>query len=324
MKVVAVLGGLGSQMLKYAFYTDIKKKCGDEDCYIDTTAFHTMKMWNGYELERIFGIHDRDLYDTYSEAEKEEASGQPYRVTAMKQMQKIEPERTVYCINRGKVIKYGTEYSLFVRLKNKVQSVIDQYWYGRILKDDRHIDRYPSNYLTLNGNIFYDEFNHTSDLYFKDSKDEIKRIFTFPDFSDERNKAVAEQMLSCESVAIHVRRSDHMYDNASLFEEGYFKKSADYIRQYAKNPVFYIFSEETDWCRTHLDELGIRETDSVTFIDWNQGMESFRDMQLMTYCKHNVLAISSFSWWGNYLSCNTEGKISCAPEGYWFDVEKHF
>ena len=63
MKVVAILGGLGSQMVKYAFYLDVKKKCKDEKCYIDTTAFHSLKMWNGYELERIFGIRDEDFYD---------------------------------------------------------------------------------------------------------------------------------------------------------------------------------------------------------------------------------------------------------------------
>ena len=64
MKVVAILGGLGSQMVKYAFYLDVKKKCKDEKCYIDTTAFHSLKMWNGYELERIFGIRD-EIFMTY-------------------------------------------------------------------------------------------------------------------------------------------------------------------------------------------------------------------------------------------------------------------
>lgn len=324
MKTVAILGGLGSQMTKYAFYLDIKKKCQNECCYIDTTPFYTLKMWNGYELNRIFGIEDKDLYDQYSEEEKKQCDSLPYKNIAMKKMHDMEPERTLYCTNRGRIIKYGTEQTFGVRLKGKLQSIVNKYWFAKIMHDDRHIDKYPANYLTIAGNVYYDEFNHTSDLYFKDAVREIKEAFIFPEFEDEKNKNLAKEMLTTESVALHVRRSDHMYDNIALFERDYFKKSVELIRKNAKNLKFYIFSEEADWCSKHLEELGISDTEEVCFVNWNHGTESFRDMQLMTYCKHNILAISSFSWWGCYLSQNREGKIACAPKGYWFDIENHF
>ena len=160
MKVVAILGGLGSQMVKYAFYLDVKKKCKDEKCYIDTTAFHSLKMWNGYELERIFGIRDEDFYDLYTKEEQETVKSIPYRIAVMDKMKVLEPERDVYCTNRGKVIKYGTEKEFLVRLKHKIQEMVKIYWYGKVLHDDRHIDHYPANYLTLQGNTFFDEFNH--------------------------------------------------------------------------------------------------------------------------------------------------------------------
>lgn len=324
MKTVAILGGLGSQMTKYAFYLDVKKKCQNECCYIDTTPFHTLQMWNGYELNRIFGIKEQDLCDLYSEQEKKQFEDVPYKKIAMKKMHDMEPDRALYCTNRGKVIKYGTEQNIGVRLKGKVQSFINQYWFEKVMHDDRHIDKYPSEYLSIDGNIYYDEFNHTSDFYFKDAAEEIRQAFIFPQFEDEKNKNIAKEMLETESVALHVRRSDHMYDNIALFERNYFKKSVDLIRQKAENLKFYVFSEETDWCSTHLEELGISNADDVCFIDWNHGEQSYRDMQLMTYCKHNILAISSFSWWGCYLSVNRENKIACAPNGYWFDIKNHF
>lgn len=324
MKVVAILGGLGSQMVKYAFYLDVKKKCKDEKCYIDTTAFHSLKMWNGYELERIFGIRDEDFYDLYTKEEQETVKSIPYRIAVMDKMKVLEPERDVYCTNRGKVIKYGTEMSFPVRLRNKVTELANKYWYGKVFHDDRHIDRYPDNYLRLKGNTFYDEFNHTSDEYFRDSREEVLKVFKFPEFADEQNTKIADQMLQEESVALHVRRSDHMYDNEELFTGGFFQKSVDKIRSRTRQPIFYIFSDEPEWCGTHLSELGLDDNDRIICVDWNCGKESFRDMQLMTYCKHNIMVISSFSWWGYYLSKNTEGKIACAPKGYWFDVENHF
>ena len=130
-------------------------------------------------------------------------------------------------------------------------------------------------------------------------------------------------MEQSESVAAHVRRSDHMYDNIRLFEEQYFVKAVNYIKEQTQNPVFYIFSDEPQWCRENMQTLGLTASDNVEIIDWNIGEESYRDMQLMTYCKHNILAISSFSWWGYYLSRQSD-KVVCAPEGYWMEVPVHF
>ena len=73
------------------YYLDIKKKTKDEACYIDTTPFYTMDMWNGYELQRIFGIKDADLADFFSEEEKASFKGKTYRFLAMDKMQQLEP-----------------------------------------------------------------------------------------------------------------------------------------------------------------------------------------------------------------------------------------
>lgn len=78
------------------------------------------------------------------------------------------------------------------------------------------------------------------------------------------------------------------------------------------NPELYvIFSDDIQWCKENIREMvGNRE---VVFVDWNKGEQSFRDIQLMTLCKHNIIVNSSFSWWGAWLNQN-EDKVVVAPE----------
>lgn len=324
MKIVAMLGGLGSQMFKYAFFLAIKEECSDEKCIIDTTPFLTREMWNGYELERIFHIHENDLADSFCDNDINTVGKDFYRKVSLNQIHILYPNSQIYYFERGKKYEYKDDSAIYYRLFNKIRKHIKLCLDSISQKENSHIDVYPKDYLSLNGITYYDEFNHTSDYYFHSIRNKLIDVFDFPEFCDEKNKIIANEMLNRESVALHIRRSDHLYDNIQLFEDGYFKKAIDYIKSKVRNPVFYIFSDEPDWCVSNKETIGISCSDNIVMVDWNSKAASFRDMQLMTYCKHNILVISSFSWWGYYLSRNTNGKIVCAPNGYWFDVNTHF
>ncbi len=58
---------------------------------------------------------------------------------------------------------------------------------------------------------------------------------------------------------------------------------------------------------------------NAVFMDWDKGKDSFRDMQLMSLCKHHIIANSSFSWWGAWLNTNPE-KILVSPSR-WVTIE---
>ena len=318
MKAVAILGGLGSQMFKYAFYLQLSSK---ETCYIDTMPFKMDHMWNGYELDRIFGIEAPDLADYMEQKELDEylQKGLNYKNAGVRVMEKLQPGKKIVSVFRGYLYpQRKTPILYFLSLVyNKIKR--------GVYRHNDVKDVLPVICKTDIFSFYYDEINHTSDRYIggAEGRAALREIFKFPLFTDAQNQKIAKDMENCNSVAIHVRRSDHMYDNGNLFESGYFPKAIQYIKDTTTEPVFYIFSDEPQWCRENLNELGFVQDDDVRFVDWNRKEESFRDMQLMTHCKDNVLVISSFSWWGYYLS-GREDKVVCAPKGCWFEVPVHF
>jgi hypothetical protein len=79
------------------------------------------------------------------------------------------------------------------------------------------------------------------------------------------------------------------------------------MKKTINNPSFFIFSDDIPWCR---DNLGKEE--NCEYIMGNTGANSYRDMQLMSLCRHNIIANSSFSWWGAYLNQNPD-KVVVAP-----------
>lgn len=323
MKVVALLGGLGSQMFKYAFFLCLRQNCQNEKCYISTIPFYMSEMWNGYELNKIFNITAPDFIELLTEKEIDELKDYKYgyRNYMLYKMTELFPKRKCYFVNRGKIVtwkKWQYDNDIISRIRRKIAYILDK----EQTIVETYLDTYDENYKSLYGNIVFDEFNHTSDKYISTEEIDFKKIFVFPKFMDTKNIEVMEKMLAVESVAVHIRRSDHLYDNNELFKNSYYIKAVDFIKSKVDNPIFFIFSEDKKWCNDHLSELGI-EVSEACIIDWNNNEDSFRDMQLMTYCKHNILAISSFSWWGYYLS-NRLDKIVCAPIGYWFEVPIHF
>ena len=80
------------------------------------------------------------------------------------------------------------------------------------------------------------------------------------------------------------------------------------MKKNIKNPKFYVFSDEIDWCKENLGKLGV----DLNFVD---GHEDYEDLEMMRSCKNNILAISSFSWWAGYLNDNPK-KIVIAPKEF--------
>ena len=157
--------------------------------------------------------------------------------------------------------------------------------------------------LRYDGNAYYCTYGNVNDLC--GIEDEIRNVFSFVPFKEENNISVAEDIVKHESVAIHARVSAFEYGMDAAVKRDYYKKAVRYIeKKIGKDVKYYVFSDRPQWVRQHLDMLGLDREKEYCIVDNNNGTNAFRDMQLMSLCKHIICAQSTFSWWAGFLNSN--------------------
>lgn len=165
-------------------------------------------------------------------------------------------------------------------------------------------------------NNCYVESSWQDERYFIDVQDEVRKAFIFPTLDDERNKRIASEIQQSNSVAIHIRKGDG-YGSWNIFNntcpKSYYVQALIYMRKHVDNPRFFVFTDSPEVVKEYLD------INDYILINWNPtaGKKNYLDMQLMSQAKHNIIANSTYSWWGAWLNENPN-KIVIAPR-YWFN-----
>lgn len=156
-----------------------------------------------------------------------------------------------------------------------------------------------------------------SEKYFLHNRNTILDVFTFPDITEAHNVTYANHIKGkFNSVSLHVRRGDYISDaNTNAFHGccsmEYYDQAIANLESHLDDTHYFIFSDDPDW---------VKETfklNNMTIVTGNNGSLSFRDMQLMSLCKHHIIANSSFSWWGAWLSKDTG--LTIAPKKWFLD-----
>lgn len=146
-----------------------------------------------------------------------------------------------------------------------------------------------------------------------------RNVLTFKKEGSKKTKEIMEKMKGENSVSIHIRRGDYvqkaryknLYNQLTL---EHYARAIEIIKEKVENPTFYIFSDDPEWVRKNL------KVENATYISHNTGNDSWQDLMLMANAKHNIIANSSFSYWGAMLN-NNENKVVIAPE-IWFSENK--
>lgn len=343
MRVAHMDSGLGNQMLDYAEYLAIRKMNPDEPCYLETIIYEIpdnvpgmFSQWNGYELERIFGINPPNIKELFDEDAWNRIVSKVQNSGFWNKNWNFAPVIVDAINDEGYNISNMCGYNSYVPQKSdtiqaKVRDGVTSFFRTGIGYSVKRITKkIIQNRLIEKENLKYDIFKkYPSNVYIGHSfrfkykgfgieriDQEIREAFRFPEISDKKNKAILEKIKHCNSVSIHARRSDLLFINWYCYRYGFFRRSVKYIKKHVADPEFFFFTDEKScgWCQENENIFGLDfKRDRVYFVDWNIGEDSYRDMQLMAECKHNIFTESTFGFWGAYLNRNPD-KITCAPD----------
>ena len=273
MIITNLIGGLGNQLFQFAAGLAAARRGGTE-LRVALDLFEGYRLHQGFELTRVFAVALLEANAT----EMRECLG-PWRSKAARRL-------------LGRFVR-GTLHGGRVVLQPTVT-----YWPGI-----REIG--PSAYL---------QGYWQSERFFEDAVAEVRNALVFRSAPSEVNARWIERIEACTSVGMHVRRGDYVSNarNSKIYAicpPAYYRAAVDHVLQRHRDARFFIFSDEPEWARQlFADQSGIMEV-----VDHNRGSESYNDLRLMSRCRHNIIANSTFSWWAAWL-LERPGKLIVAPQ----------
>jgi len=278
MNKVSVYGGLGNQMFQYAFGVALNEK-----------GKKTRPSFSGF------------LYDHHHNGFN---LGQAFKLKLSMQASLLN-----FFLVHGKIF-YKNKFSAFVCRKLVQANHNIRY---KIYKEKREFE-YDPNVFEQRSAFFVGVWQVES--YFKDIKKKIQETFVFNEPGDEVNIALIDKIKNSSSISLHIRRGDYLHAKwmeslVVIKDNTYYEGAINYMNEKIKDPHYFVFSDDIKWAQENL------KLPNVTYVDHNTGTKSYIDMYLMSLCKHNIIANSSFSWWGAWLNKN-EQKIVVMPER-WFN-----
>lgn len=277
MIVVRLFGGLGNQMFQYAFALSLSK-AHKQPFFIDTREFQ--ESCNRDTL-RFFELNK-------------------YNISA----QVILKER----LSSYKLARHPLLYRIFRKLAKKLPFGFLGYYREQNFSYDNSILKTIST--------GYIDGHWQSYKYFENFRTEIVLQFR-PQHLDNQNQKIANQISTSNAVSLHVRRGDYITNQHAKQHHGsctldYYYNAIKKLEKNTSDLHFFLFSDDPKWVQENL-----KINHPLTIMDFNGAKNAHLDMFLMTFCKYHIIANSSFSWWGAWLSNSPDKKVY-APKN-WFN-----
>ena len=267
---INVIGGLGNQMFQFAFGYAVSKE-NNANIRLDLSGFNT------------YGLRDYELGLFNVEENPELKSKYDFLLNRLNGKQ-----NTILSKANRKMLRWLLRFTRFY-FQEKEAFVFDQ----RVFNIT--IDTY-----------FYGYWQN--EKYFNKYRKELLEIFMLKNIHSKTNEYL-HQIINSEAVSLHVRRGDYVTNMNTNSVHGtcdleYYKRAVMEVLKSKQQAHFFIFSDDIDWAKDNLDFV-----DNKTFIRLEPDIPDHEEMHLMSQCKYNIIANSSFSWWGAWLNQNSDKKI---------------
>ena len=275
MKIVFLNGGLANQVFQYIFFRAAQlRHLNKEEWILDDSFFYTNRVHNGYELEKVFGLHPQ-LLSRYFEKD----------VWEYMMQQKAEKKKSMPQLLK----EVGMDIVMMTENDN-----YDQWnpFDGQII----HIDpgKFKAEDTDIEGKLYYHGYwieRKWLDSYNSQIKDEL----IFPEIEDMRNLAYMQEIADSNSTSVHVRRGDYVTDGLAM-PTVYYHQMVEAMHAHNPDMVLFVFSDQPEWCEEHAQELGFQLPMKTVYVTGNQNENAFRDLQLMSMCKNMIISNSAFCY----------------------------
>lgn len=285
MKIQFLNGGLANQVFQYIFVRYAELKHPEENPWlIDDSFFFVNQVHNGYELEKVFGIKANLLSRNFTADVWDELINNKRKGISIPQSLK----------NLGfdiVMVSGSKNYMLHNPFDGIVIPVACNAFIPEVTDIQEDIVYYHGYWIQPGWLNAYREI--------------LLKELTFPPITDEVNRRRADEIISSESVAVHVRRGDYVTLGWQS-EDHFFKDGICQVLDRSPDASFFVFSDDIPWCRRNSEQLGLTLTSRVTYVEGNEGNNAYIDLQLMTLCKGMVLCKSAFSYLAALMSDRLE------------------
>ena len=157
-----------------------------------------------------------------------------------------------------------------------------------------------------------------NERYFSDCRGIIREVFSRPTGFSSESQSLLDQVRSTLSASVHIRRGDYANNPKTRAFHGlcsaeYYQRASEMLRERVGKCHFFVFSDEPEWAQQHF------RVSCPTTVVTRRALADAEDMYLMSQCQHHVIANSTFSWWGAWLSTH-DSKCVIAPKK-WFSSQ---
>jgi hypothetical protein len=220
---------------------------------------------------------------------------------------------SLFDVNVPELPKWGYDYFYSDGYTWRVLRKVNVMRVKQVMESDL---RYDEAYLHHKGNVWFSGY-FQNEKYFSDISEDIRRDFTYIRPVPRELQDVLDAIQRSESVSIHVRRGDFLTSGNKghgVLPLSYYREAISLVRANMSNSQFFIFTDDPAWVKREFKAI----LNDYTLVEHPAESESLVDIFLMSQCKHNVTANSSFSWWGAWLN-NNPHKLVVAPKRWCVD-----